>query len=324
MESGIDLRDEVEKYIHRRPPTVTIHEKVDDFFSINRGDIVLLDGRHYVISGTAREKSFGLDDEPKYWVKHAYEVSTGRRKIIKMVFLEQFDLKYGEYTIRCFRSPAKEGRALKLVEGHPCFMQGHTTGAEENSEVRIIDYIKGSDLWGEIEGFGGTHEGYFHKFLPRLFQLILPALDALEFLHSLGIRHGDVRTDHLILDSETCQFRWIDYDYDFVFNEAPFALDLLGIGNMLSELVGQGERTIHTLRYNPSLNDTLLTLEPEDFSITEVGRLMNWKKIYPYIPEKLNRVLMHFSAGSDVFYESVDEIMEDLGEAMTFMPHAIE
>ena len=177
MKSGTDLRDEVEKYIHRRPATVTIHETADDFFSINRGDVLLLDGSYYVISGNARERSFGLDDEPKYWVKHGYEVATGRRKVIKMVFLEQFDLRYGGHTIRCFRSPAKEGRALKSVEGNPCFMQGRTTVTEENSEVRIIDYITGVTLWDKIEGSGATHEEYFHEFLPHLFPVFKNAVD---------------------------------------------------------------------------------------------------------------------------------------------------
>jgi hypothetical protein len=45
------------------------------------------------------------------------------------------------------------------------------------------------------------------------------------------------------------------------------------------------------------------------------NRVANLKKIYPYIPESLNRVLMHFSAGSQVYYETTEELLEDLGEA---------
>jgi hypothetical protein len=45
------------------------------------------------------------------------------------------------------------------------------------------------------------------------------------------------------------------------------------------------------------------------------NRVANLKKIYPYIPESLNRVLMHFSAGAQVYYEKTEELLEDLGEA---------
>ena len=315
----MDLRSEVEKYLNTRPTNLTIHERLRDFFSINRGDIVLLDNHYYVISGNARERSFGLDDEPKHWVKYAYDVSTGRRKVIKMVYLEQFDLKYGEYLIRCFRSPAKEGRALETVKGHPHFMQGLTVKTDENGEVRIIDFITGTSLLSEIEDYRRSHEAYFHEFLPFLFDLFLPCLRALQTLHDAGIRHGDVRSDHVLLDRETAKLRWIDFDYDFIFTEAPFGIDLLGIGHVLSELVGKGERTVHNLRRLPTLAPRIGSLTADDYSVVQSTRLMNWRKLYPYVPEKVNRVLMHFAAGSEIYYESVAEIVEDLGDALESM-----
>jgi len=316
MTTGADFRDEIERYLNVRPDKVTVHEELSDFFCINRGDVVLVDNHHYVISGTAREDGFGIDDEPKHWVKYAYDISTGERKIIKLVFLEQFDMRYGDCVIRCFRSPAKEGRALDSVRGHQHFMQGRTVHAGADGEVRIIDYIKGKTLFKKIEGCSGSHEGYVKNSLPSLLQLFIPCLRALDFLHSAGLRHGDVRTDHLILDSDSGQLRWIDFDYDFVFNEAPYAVDLLGIGNILSDLVGKGESTIYNLRFDKDLAGVLEGLEPGDFSMVEPGRLMNWRKLYPYIPEELNRILMFFSAGAELYYESAAEIAEDLQEAV--------
>jgi hypothetical protein len=43
---------------------------------------------------------------------------------------------------------------------------------------------------------------------------------------------------------------------------------------------------------------------------------MNLRKIFPYIPEMLNNILLHFSAGAKVFYETVDEIIWDLAMAI--------
>ncbi len=320
MYTQADLQNEIERYLNIRPPSVTIRENLHDFFSINRGDVVVLDDRYYIVSGNARERSFGLDDEPKHWVKYAYDVTTGKRKVIKLVYLEQFDLKYGEYLIRCFRSPAKEGRALDIVKGHPHFMQGQTIKTDENGEIRVIDFITGTSLLSEIEDYPRSHEAYFHEYLPSLFDLFLPCLNALQVLHHAGIRHGDIRSDHVLLDRETTNMRWIDFDYDFIFNEAPFAVDLLGIGHLLSELVGKAERTVHNLRHQPGLAARLEKLNPDDFSVVQPTRPMNWRKLYPYVPEKLNLVLMHFAASAEIYYESVEEIVEDLGDALEVMP----
>jgi hypothetical protein len=319
MTTGTDFSDEVEKYLNVRPETVTVHEDVSDFFSISRGDIILIDGRDYLVSGTAREKSFGIDDEPKHWVKYTYDLSTGERKIIKLVFLEQFDMKYGDCVIRCFRSPAKEGRALDVVRGHRHFMQGHTIDTGAEGEIRIIEYIKGKTLFDEIETIRRPHEAYFHESLPSLLKLFIPCLHALDFLHGTGLRHGDVRTDHLILDRDSGQLRWIDFDYDFVFREAPYAVDLLGIGNIVCDLIAKGESNIHNLRCDSGLAGALEKLEPGDFSIVEPSRLMNWRKLYPYVPEELNRVLMFFSAGAELYYESAAEVAEDLQGALASM-----
>jgi len=56
--------------------------------------------------------------------------------------------------------------------------------------------------------------------------------------------------------------------------------------------------------------------KPEDFSILHKWRFMNLKKLYPYIPNDLNNILSHFTSGAEIFYESVNEIIEDLNECM--------
>ncbi|MBS1243313.1 MAG: hypothetical protein H6R44_1068 [Nitrospirae bacterium] len=61
--------------------------------------------------------------------------------------------------------------------------------------------------------------------------------------------------------------------------------------------------------------DMLDRLTDDDVNIVFHNRVANLKKIYPYIPERLNRVLMHFSAGAQVYYETTEELLTDLGEA---------
>jgi hypothetical protein len=56
-------------------------------------------------------------------------------------------------------------------------------------------------------------------------------------------------------------------------------------------------------------------LTSDDVNIVFHNRVNNLRKVYPYIPEKLNRVLMHFSLSSPVYYEETKELLEDLEEA---------
>jgi hypothetical protein len=53
-------------------------------------------------------------------------------------------------------------------------------------------------------------------------------------------------------------------------------------------------------------------MDPEDFLLVFKNRLANLQKIFPYISKELNWVLMHFSAGASVYYETVDEFLSDL------------
>ena len=58
-------------------------------------------------------------------------------------------------------------------------------------------------------------------------------------------------------------------------------------------------------------------LREEDVNIVFNNRVANLKKIYPYIPESLNRVLMHFSKGANWFYENTTQLLDDLREFKT-------
>ena len=58
-------------------------------------------------------------------------------------------------------------------------------------------------------------------------------------------------------------------------------------------------------------------LAEEDLNIVLNNRVANLKKIYPYIPEALNRILMHFSKGSNWFYENTTQLLDDLAAYQT-------
>ncbi len=283
-----------------------------NFFLLDVGDILLLEQSAYLITGHEREGRFGLDDEAKFWVKKAVDLKTGGRKVIKLVFTERFTINIGPLSYDCFRSPAKEARILDLVRGNPVFMQGFGTTDHRGNNVRVIDYIKGPTLNDHVLGLTMDHKDYFHRVLPNLLALFRPALEGIALLHSQGEKHGDIRRDHLLLTPEK-RLVWIDFDYNYRHGEYIGGLDLFGLGNVLAFLVGGGDVNINALAR--SLASSSADLSPGDVNIVFGNRLMNLRKIYPYIPERLNRVLMHFSAGTEVFYDSVGELMDDLDQA---------
>jgi len=283
-----------------------------DFFSIDYGDMIQIDGGQYLVKGHEREERFGIDD-PKFWVKKVINLETEEKKILKLSFFESFETDVGSIKIRCFRNPDKEGAILDLVRDHPHFMSGIACKDTRDNNIRIIDIVKGINFFNYIDTFEMSYEDYFKDILPGILEKLVKAFKAIDFLHQHGQRHGDIRTDHLIVERDTGNYVWIDFDYDYDSGENPFSLDLFELGNVLLYAVGKGFHSASTLEKNNALYGEIQEhFEPGDFSIIHKWKLVNLKKIFPIIPVDLNDILMHFSSKADIFYESAGELIEDI------------
>ena len=297
---------------HRPMKNMRVVRDTTNFIKIEYGDVLLLETGAYLIKGHEREGRFGLDDEIKYWVKKAVDVQTGQRKVIKLVFLERFAIKLANINYECFRSPQKEARILEMVRGNPNFMQGVSCPDVQNNNVRVIDFIYGTNLSDYVEETNHNHEQYFHDIFPGLLDLFLSALSGLCFLHKNHEKHGDVRRDHLIY-SRDGHLVWIDFDYNYRHGEHIAGLDMAGAGNILTYLVGGADHTV--LRIKKEQPEVLARLAPADFNVVMSNRVVNLQKLFPYIPDRLNNILLHFSAGTPVFYDTVEELLSELWEA---------
>ncbi len=288
------------------------HTDTTDFYQVAYGDVLLLAGHPYLILNNAKEGRFGLDDQEKFWVKRAVDLESGQRKIIKLVFFEKFTAHIGNASFDCFRSPRKEARILDRVAGHPHFMQGFATADSRGNIIRVLDYIYGKSLYDTIEELAGGHASYFSDVFPGILDRFKTCIQAIGFLHRLGEKHGDIRRDHIIIDRESGNYRWIDFDFNYRHRENIYGYDLFGIGNVLIYLAGKGDLLVPDLwqQNHPSFS----MLKAQDRNIVFNHRLANLKKIYPYIPESLNRILLHFSVGANWFYEHVDQLLEDLDQ----------
>ena len=290
-----------------------------NFIAIGYGDIIEIEGKHYIIKGEESERRFGMDD-PKHWVKRAVDSQTGEKKILKLSYFESFDTYLSGVKIKRFRNPDKEGAVLKLAKNHPHLMQGVACHDIEGNNVRILDIVSGQDLYVYIDSLSIDHASYFRNLLPGILKRLVKAFEAIRFLHVNGFKHGDIRNDHLIIERDTGKYVWIDFDYDYEIEENPFGLDIFGLGKILVYVVGKGTHMYYDIKRDTSFyGDLVDRIETEDFSILDKGRLINLRKLYPYVPVMLNNILMHFSRGASVYYEFVEELIEDLNRCLYSM-----
>jgi hypothetical protein len=299
---------------HKPGQRFKVYKDTTDFFRIEYGDIVILDGNPFLIRHNAKEGRFGLDEEEKFWVKRSIDLCSEKTKIIKCVFSEKFNAHIGGIEFECFRSPRKEARILNLVKNLPNFMQGYSVQDDHENIVRILDFIYGISLADHIREIAMTmnHETYFYQYFPKILDNYILCVEGIRFLHEHGEKHGDIRRDHILIDRETGQYRWIDYDYNFRHRENIYGYDLFGLGNVLIYLVGMGDTVYQDLQRSnhPSLDQ----LAEGDVNIVFNNRIANLKKVYSYIPDGLNRILMHFSKGANIFYDHTTQLLDDLCE----------
>lgn len=295
----------------RRQPRM--YADTSDFTQIDYGDIIHVENRYFLVVGYTKEGRFGIDEQPKQWVPKVYDLESGERKIIKLVFHETFDLKLGSLKVRCYRSPEKEGQVLDLVHGNLMFMQGHSVLDDAGNLVRVLDIIRGVRLDTAINKINANHENYISSHAEGILRRFLRSVEAIVLLHSYGLKHGDIRRDHILVDWDDGLYRWIDFDYDFYLPERPYALDLIGLGNILLYILGRKNyRPIDVLQ-NPEMGEAILgNVSKDDLSLLSQDRIFNLKKLFPYLPGCFNDILLHFSAGTSVMYDTVAEFYDDL------------
>ncbi|MFH1686391.1 MAG: serine/threonine protein kinase [bacterium] len=292
---------------------MAIATNTSDPMSIQRGDIIRLQNRDYVVRGNQHETRFGIGDQPKYWVFSAHDLDSGQRKILKTVFDEDFHIHIGVFRIHCYREPAKESRVLEMVRDDLRFMQGFTAYDEVGSNVRVLDFIRGETLFNHLCTIEKNHRDYFDQDLGGYLHRLLTSIEAIKKLHDLGTCHGDIRNDHIIIDADTGLFRWIDFDL----NQHVSDFDIWSIGNVINYVVGKGITSFHeVLRSKTVSAEVKQSLMPEDGSAFYEYRIMNLGKLYPYLGPKLNSILRHFTVRPEAFYNNLDELLEDYHEML--------
>ena len=287
------------------------------FTRIYQHQVIRLQGRDFFVRGDVYEPRFGMQDQPKFWVKRGYDLDSGQMVIIKLEFHEEFTSTLGSVRVPCHRCAQKEADVMELVKSDTRFMQGETLFDEVGNRVRVIDYINGTTLYGKIYDMTINHEEYYYTNLSSIMKRVAGCCEAIQMLHDNNLYHGDIRNDHIIIDDGTGEYRWIDFDLCQDFK----AFDLWRLGNVLQFVAGKGLNPLdQILRFGDFPDDVIESLGPADCGAYYTYRLMNLKKIYPYINDDLNDILMRFSIRSENRYESLAEMVDDLYEAIYTLP----
>jgi len=234
-----------------------VFEDTSNFSRIDSNDVMMLAGSPYLVLRNEIERGFGMDDDPKFWVKRVVDLSDGSKKIVKLVFYERFEQKIGDVSVEFFRSPIKEAKVLDAVVGNRFFMQGKSVNDVKENNVRIIDYIYGSPLNAYLAKLTVGHKEYFENELPKFLTDLLDCIEALGSLHNNGFVHGDVRWDHIFWDRDHLDFRWIDFDYNYQFPHNPYGADLFGLGKIITSVIGKRVYLYYDLKTNPQFSHVL-------------------------------------------------------------------
>ena len=292
---------------------VEVVEDTTQFMNITRGNVLRLGAREFFVLGDMREPRFGMNDQPKYWVKRVLDLDDDIIRLIKLVFHEEFTAHIGPIRMRCWRSPEKEARVLDLTQNDDRFMHGVSMPDANGNVVRIIDFIEGPTLYDVIMDLEIDHETYFQTMFPTVLRNLVHTMEAIRLLHQHGLCHGDIRNDHIMIESGTRRYRWIDFDLTQRFSD----FDVWSFGNVLQFTTGMGMMSFHEVRESERFSPEIgRSLSSSDAAAFYKYRIMNLRKIYGYIPERLNRILMRFSLNTKTYYETMQQVLTDVGEVL--------
>src|SRR3972149_8942862 len=99
------IRSRAQQGANRHPsgPPVVFSDTTH-YMSIERDHIIDLQGSLFLVRCNEREGRFGLEDQPKFWVKRALSLESGRTYILKLVFQEEFLVRVGPLQAEWVRS----------------------------------------------------------------------------------------------------------------------------------------------------------------------------------------------------------------------------
>ena len=207
-----------------------------------------------------------------------------------------------------------EARRIKKLQERPIdhFVNGQTFEDSKGNIVNIFEHIEGETLHEVIQGIKVGHREYFKDHFPDLALKLLDLARALQELHErLKITHSDIHLKNIIIQDGTRKPFLIDYDFP-IMSERYSDIEELGLSLLDLALKSTCAEGSHTLYDFPKLEFTGGELWDEEV-------ILNARKIYSYIPEDINNILLRFADDCENRYKTASEFADDLEKALRNM-----
>ncbi|MFW6029048.1 MAG: protein kinase domain-containing protein [Halanaerobiales bacterium] len=211
----------------------------------------------------------------------------------------------------------KEGEKLKGYS-HPNIIEIYWMDRVDGVFVIEMEYFKSRTLAEEIQENDGVKPRLFSDIYDMFFQV----LDAIEFMHSLKLAHGDIKPDNILFGDDR-QVKVTDFGTSRIIEDV--FVETLGAGTcgfVAPEVVCSNQRHLTSDIYSlGALLYFLLTGKRVHNSLNQVLNNSPYKKpreINLDIPEPVEKVilksLVRDPAGR---YQNIKDLKKDLKEAIT-------
>ena len=151
MRDAPELRERASELCGRKCGRVRLVEDTSLFMELETGDVLDLQGRRFVVTGTEYEGRFGLVRAAQVpWVKRAMDWEDGSRQDHQAGVPRRVlpTWPWEGFKVRCYRSPEKEARILALVHGDAQLHAGRSPSATRRAtQVRVLDRIPRRARW---------------------------------------------------------------------------------------------------------------------------------------------------------------------------------
>lgn len=311
------------KLLSGRPPGRSIRT-LREFTQTGVGEVIEVDGVRYQVIAIPEERIYDELDAAHLFVRIVRTVGTREKRVLKVG--PTMDL--ADTDEPSIKSAVKESEILRLVQGNRGFVQGVgrvPTGCD--FVLCDMEYMEGPTLPEWIKSMPQDHKTYYRDMFPFLAARFADAARALHELHEAGRisqseygYHGDMgQGDCLIYDQSRSTLRWFDLNLVLLGDRNGVAEDINELGKIFRFIVGKRLHTVGTFAQHPELypharvrpadfsREDLVDLGVDDLSLLPV---VNLGKLFPYISDEVNALLMQFRGDGWDGFRSALELAE--------------
>ena len=94
-----------------------VWDDTTNYMSIERGHVVDLEGDLFLIRSNEHEGRFGIDDQPKFWVKRALSLDNGQMYELKLTCQEEFKIHVGTARVQVLSERGEGGAGPRTGAG---------------------------------------------------------------------------------------------------------------------------------------------------------------------------------------------------------------